>query len=208
MRRCRTGYWTGLWPAVFGARGSFLSRRRASRLCMMRSGPGGRRRRGRLCPPGGGSRDRVNLVTNQLFLQLHAVIAVIFEVLPASGRLENYLEHAARLRGELDAVDGFISIERFQSLTDPDKILSLSFWRDVERRDTVAQSCASSRHAVSGTERHLQRLSLARCRRGPRLHDAGTTRTGAVLIAARLILPEGRGSVATVSVEIASPRSQ
>ncbi len=58
------------------------------------------------------------------------MIAVIFEVLPASGQLENYLEHAARLRGELDAVDGFISIERFQSLTDPDRILSLSFWRD------------------------------------------------------------------------------
>ena len=60
------------------------------------------------------------------------MIAVIFEVLPAVGRKSDYLEHAARLKSELECVDGFISVERFQSLTDPDKLLSLSFWRDEQ----------------------------------------------------------------------------
>jgi heme-degrading monooxygenase HmoA len=58
------------------------------------------------------------------------MIAVIFEVWPADGRRESYLDHAARLRPELEKIDGFISVERFQSLTDPGKMLSLSFWRD------------------------------------------------------------------------------
>lgn len=58
------------------------------------------------------------------------MIAVIFEVWPADGRKESYLALAARLRPELEQMDGFISVERFQSLTDPTKLLSLSFWRD------------------------------------------------------------------------------
>ena len=58
------------------------------------------------------------------------MIAVIFEVWPAGGRKSEYLDHAARLRQELEHMDGFISVERFQSLTDPDKLVSLSFWRD------------------------------------------------------------------------------
>jgi heme-degrading monooxygenase HmoA len=60
------------------------------------------------------------------------MIAVIFEVIPNEGKKEEYLEIAASLRPELNTIDGFISIERFQSLNDPDKILSLSFWRDEE----------------------------------------------------------------------------
>jgi len=55
------------------------------------------------------------------------MIAVIFEVEPHESR---YLRIAAELRPELDAIDGFISIERFQSLGDSQRILSLSFWRD------------------------------------------------------------------------------
>jgi heme-degrading monooxygenase HmoA len=58
------------------------------------------------------------------------MIAVIFEVWPASGRKEDYLGIAATLKPELEKIDGFISVERFQSLTDPGKLLSLSFWRD------------------------------------------------------------------------------
>ena len=58
------------------------------------------------------------------------MIAVIFEVWPAQGRSEEYLEIAGALRRELENIDGFISIERFQSLTTPAKLLSLSFWRD------------------------------------------------------------------------------
>lgn len=60
------------------------------------------------------------------------MIAVVFEVWPAEGERQNYLDLAAALRSELEAVDGFISVERFQSLTDPGKLLSLSFWRDEE----------------------------------------------------------------------------
>jgi heme-degrading monooxygenase HmoA len=58
--------------------------------------------------------------------------AVIFEVEPAPGQLDTYLEIAARLRPELEKIDGFISIERFRSLSREGKILSLSFWRDEE----------------------------------------------------------------------------
>jgi heme-degrading monooxygenase HmoA len=60
------------------------------------------------------------------------MVVVIFEVWPASGRKDEYLDIAARLKPELEAVDGFVSVERFQSLTDQGKILSLSFWRDEE----------------------------------------------------------------------------
>ncbi len=58
------------------------------------------------------------------------MIAVIFEVQPAAGREQEYLETAALLRAELESAEGFISIERYTSLTQPGKILSLSFWRD------------------------------------------------------------------------------
>jgi heme-degrading monooxygenase HmoA len=62
--------------------------------------------------------------------RIESMIAVIFEVWPADGRKADYLDHGARLRSDLERVDGFISVERFQSLADPDKLLSLSFWRD------------------------------------------------------------------------------
>ena len=58
--------------------------------------------------------------------------AVIFEVWPTVEGKEEYLTIAAELRDFLENRDGFISIERFQSLTDEGKILSLSFWRDEE----------------------------------------------------------------------------
>ena len=58
------------------------------------------------------------------------MIAVIFEAIPANGKWDDYLNLAARLKPELQNMEGFISVERFQSLTDPRKILSLSFWKD------------------------------------------------------------------------------
>ena len=58
------------------------------------------------------------------------MIAVIFEVEPSRDGHAVYLEHAARLRPMLEQMDGFISVERFQSLTNPQKLVSLSFWRD------------------------------------------------------------------------------
>ncbi len=60
------------------------------------------------------------------------MIAVIFEVVPAEGQMQAYLDIAGGLRGELEKIDGFLSIERFQSLSDDGKLLSLSFWRDEE----------------------------------------------------------------------------
>ena len=60
------------------------------------------------------------------------MIAVIFEVEPNPGQMDAYLDAAARLRPLLDGIDGFVSIERFESLTQPGKILSLSIWRDEE----------------------------------------------------------------------------
>lgn len=58
------------------------------------------------------------------------MIAVIFEVEPADGRKGDYLDIAAQMRPMLDEIEGFISVERFQSLSDPKKILSLSFFED------------------------------------------------------------------------------
>lgn len=60
------------------------------------------------------------------------MIAVIFEVIPAAGQRQRYLDIAAALRPQLEAMDGFVSIERFESLTQPGKILSLSLWRDED----------------------------------------------------------------------------
>ena len=60
------------------------------------------------------------------------MIAVIFEVWPKAERRQDYLDLAAELRPLLERIDGFISIERFESLYEPGKILSLSFFRDED----------------------------------------------------------------------------
>ena len=78
--------------------------------------------------------------------------AVIFEVEPAPRRGQEYLDIAAELRPELEKIDGFISVERFQSLTQEGKILSLSFWRDEE--------------AVVRWRRHEQHRDAQRAGRG------------------------------------------
>lgn len=77
------------------------------------------------------------------------MIAVIFEVWPAPGRREDYLDIAASLRPDLDGVDGFLSIERFGSLSEPGKLLSLSFWRDEA---AVAAWRARSAHRAAQAE--------------------------------------------------------
>ena len=58
------------------------------------------------------------------------MIAVIFEAQPKPGRCDAYFNIAAGLRPLLEGVDGFLSVERFESLSEPGKVLSLSFWRD------------------------------------------------------------------------------
>lgn len=60
------------------------------------------------------------------------MIAVIFEVIPHADKKQNYLDTAAEIRPLLEEIDGFVSVERFQSLSDPEKLLSVSFFRDEE----------------------------------------------------------------------------
>ena len=58
--------------------------------------------------------------------------AVIFEVQPKTGLDQDYFDLAAELLPELEEIDGFISVERFSSLYNEGKFLSISFWRDEE----------------------------------------------------------------------------
>ena len=60
------------------------------------------------------------------------MIAVIFEFTPADGRFADYMELVGTLKADLDKADGFISLERFESITTKGKFLSLQFWRDEE----------------------------------------------------------------------------
>ena len=60
------------------------------------------------------------------------MIAVIFEFTPAEGRKQDYFDLVAGLKPELEKAEGFLSIERFESLTTPGKFVSLQFWRDEE----------------------------------------------------------------------------
>jgi heme-degrading monooxygenase HmoA len=60
------------------------------------------------------------------------VIVVIFEVWATEGRAQEYFDLAAALKADLEKIDGFVSVERFESLTTKGKYLSLSFWRDEE----------------------------------------------------------------------------
>ncbi|HEX5278606.1 MAG TPA: antibiotic biosynthesis monooxygenase [Micropepsaceae bacterium] len=91
------------------------------------------------------------------------MIAVIFEVRIAEGRQQEYLDIAAGLRAELEAVDGFLSVERFASLNDPNRLLSLSFWRDedaVRRWRTLSRHRAAQRAGREGIFRDY-RLRVA-----------------------------------------------
>ena len=92
------------------------------------------------------------------------MIAVIFEVWPAQGRKDDYLGIAAALRADLDRVDGFISIERFQSMSNPEKLLSLSFWRD-EGSKKLAKPIKTSRESNKRSVRYFHRLPTASGRR-------------------------------------------
>ncbi len=77
------------------------------------------------------------------------MMAVIYEVTPNEGKSERYFELAASLKRDLESVDGFISVERFQSLTTEDTVLSLSFWRD---RDAVEDWFSRANHQSAQAE--------------------------------------------------------
>jgi heme-degrading monooxygenase HmoA len=91
------------------------------------------------------------------------MIAVIFEVQPKPERKQEYLDIAASLRPLVEGIDGFISIERFESLAHPGKILSLSFWRDeaaiAQWRATFEHRSAQSRGRASIFEDYRLRIA-------------------------------------------------
>lgn len=95
------------------------------------------------------------------------MIAVIFEVEPAPGQSETYLDTAAGLRPLLDEIEGFISVERFQSLTNPGKLVSLSFFENeaaVRRWRETAEHRAAQSAGRSGvfTDYRLRVASVIR----------------------------------------------
>ena len=80
------------------------------------------------------------------------MIAVIFEVEPHPGRRGAYLDAAARLKPLLETIDGFVSVERFESLASPGKILSLSIWRDEDAVERWRNLEAHRRTQAAGRE--------------------------------------------------------
>jgi heme-degrading monooxygenase HmoA len=95
------------------------------------------------------------------------MIAVIFEVLPHAEHRQAYLDTAADLRPHLETIDGFVSIERFESLSQPGKLLSLSFWRD-EAAVQQWRTLEVHRQAQAAGREHLfadYRLRVAEVRR-------------------------------------------
>jgi heme-degrading monooxygenase HmoA len=98
------------------------------------------------------------------------MIAVIFEVQPKPEMSDRYFALAAELRHDLENADGFISVERFQSLTEDGKYLSLSFWRD---RKAVAAWYAHAPHAAAQNQGRTNfcRLQNSRRRGAPRLRS-------------------------------------
>ncbi|MGD2170653.1 MAG: antibiotic biosynthesis monooxygenase [Gammaproteobacteria bacterium] len=101
------------------------------------------------------------------------MLAVIFELEPSAGRRDDYLDLAAALRPELDTIDGFISIERFESLTVPGKLLSLSFWRDeaaIAQWRNLEHHRSAQRAGRNGIFSHY-RLRVAGVIRDYGMHD-------------------------------------
>jgi heme-degrading monooxygenase HmoA len=82
------------------------------------------------------------------------MIAIIFEVIPKEGMTEPYLDMAAEMRPLAEGIDGFVSVERFQSLTNPGKLLSLSLWRD-EAAVEEWRKLADHRRAQEAGRTHL-----------------------------------------------------
>ena len=78
------------------------------------------------------------------------MIAIIFEVVPREGMTEPYLDMAAEMRPLAEGIDGFISVERFQSLTHPGKLLSLSLWRDEAAVEAWRKLAAHRRAQEAG----------------------------------------------------------
>jgi heme-degrading monooxygenase HmoA len=101
------------------------------------------------------------------------MIAVIFEVIPFIGERHRYLDLAGELREQLETMDGFLSVERFESLTTRGKLLSLSFWRDEEavRRWRETEEHRAAQAAGRGGVFAAYRLRVAHVLRDYGLDD-------------------------------------
>ena len=100
------------------------------------------------------------------------MVAVIFEVIPEAEGRDEYLAIAAQLRDHLGGMPGFISIERFQSLSDPAKLLSLSFW---ENEAAVARWRNLEEHRAAQTRGRRSLFSNYRIRVGRITRDYSLT---------------------------------
>lgn len=98
---------------------------------------------------------------------------VIFELEPKAGCHEDYLGIAASLRGELEQIDGFLSVERFSSLTTEGKLLSVSFWRDADAVVAWRQERHHRKAQAKGRGELFAdyRLTVAQVERQYGLHD-------------------------------------
>lgn len=98
------------------------------------------------------------------------MIAVIFEVTPQDGRADDYFSMAAALKADVEAADGFVSVERFASVTTPGKFLSLSVWRDEE---ALAHWRAHGRHQIAQRAGRREVFSGYRLRVASVIRDYG-----------------------------------
>ena len=103
------------------------------------------------------------------------MIAVIFEVIPKPGHASSYFEIAAQLKPMLEGIDGFLSVERFESLAQPGKFLSLSFWRDEDAVRAWRTHALHRQGQREGREVVFEdyRLRVAGVLRDYGLHDRG-----------------------------------
>lgn len=123
------------------------------------------------------------------------MIAVIFEVLPHAEHRQAYLDTAANLRPHLEQIDGFISIERFESLAHAGKVLSLSFWRD-EAAVQQWRNLEVHRHAQSAGRDHIfadYRLRVASVLRDYGLLERDQAPLDSRLVHGKGALPSAKG---------------
>ena len=88
------------------------------------------------------------------------MIAVIFEVEPEEGMTGPYLEMAAKMRALVETVSGFISVERFESITNPGKLLSLSFWENEAALENWRQMAEHRAAQTAGRNRMFKGYRL------------------------------------------------
>ena len=99
------------------------------------------------------------------------MIAIIFEVTPNEGMADDYLKIAGEMRGFVERIDGFISVERFQSLTNPDKLLSISFFESEPAVEEWRQLAAHRSAQNTGRKNPGPQLPASRAAGASRLRQ-------------------------------------